>query len=77
MRNSLLYRLSLGFTILLTLAAFVTLLGWMGALINGAGSLPLLALLPWKTFGLITLAAINCTLRSRFIVRRSSILAVN
>ena len=70
MKNSLVYRLSLGLTILLTLAAFLTLLGWFGTLINGFDRLPALALLPWKTLGLIALAAINCTVRARLIVRR-------
>ncbi len=69
MNNSLSYRLSLGFTILVTLAAFITLLGWLGTLINGVGHLPALALLPWKPLGLAGLAAINCTIRARFILR--------
>jgi hypothetical protein len=71
MYNSLVYRLSLGFTILLTLAAFITLLGWPGTLINGVGRLPVLALLPWKTIGLVALTALNCTIRAHFIIRRS------
>jgi hypothetical protein len=71
MNNSLVYRLSLGFTILLTLAAFITLLGWLGTLINGVGRLPVLALLPWKTMGMVALIALNCTIRAHFIIRRS------
>lgn len=70
MNNSLVYRLSLGFTILLTLAAFITLLGWLGTLINGVGRLPALALFPWQTLGLVALAALNCTIRAHFIIRR-------
>ena len=73
MKNSLVYRLSLGFTILLTLAAFFTLVGWLGTLINGVGRLPLLALLPWQTLGLVALAALNCNFRARVIVRRNSL----
>jgi hypothetical protein len=71
MYNSLAYRLSLGLTILLTLASFVTLLGWLGTLINGVGSLHVLALLPWKTLGLVALAAFNCTIRAHFIIPRN------
>ncbi len=66
------YRFSLGLTILFTLAAFITLLGWLGALINGVGHLPVLALFPWSPLGLIGLAAVNCSLRARLIVRRRS-----
>ncbi len=69
MEQSLVYRLSLGFTILLSLVAFITLMGWFGTLITGVGRLPVLTLIPWKTLGLIVLAAINCTLRARLIVR--------
>ncbi len=69
MRNSLLYRLSLGFTILLTLATFFTLLGWLGTLVTGVGHLPVLSLLPWKPLGFAALAALNCTIRARLIVR--------
>ena len=71
MKNSLVYRLSLGITILLTLAAFITLLGWLGTLINGIGRLPVLALLPWQTLGLVALAALNCSIRAHFIIRRN------
>ena len=67
---SLVYRISLGFTILLTLAAFVFLLGWFGTLIKNAGNLTALTILPWYTLGLLALAAINCTVRARVIVRR-------
>ena len=73
MNNSLVYRLSLGFTILLTLAAFITLLGWLGTLINGIGRLPVLALLPWQTLGLVALAALNCSIRAHFIIRRNPV----
>lgn len=72
MNQTLIYRLSLGLSILLTLAAFITLLGWFGALINGAGRLPLLTLIPWNTLGLIALTAINCTARAELIIRRRS-----
>ncbi len=71
MERSLIYRLSIGLSVLLTLAAFVTLLGWFGALARGAGHLPALSLVPWQTLGLVALAALNCTLRARLIVRRT------
>jgi len=71
MNKMLVYRLSLGFSIVLTLAAFATLLGWFGALINGVGRLPVLALIPWSTLGAVALAGINCSLRARLIVRRT------
>jgi hypothetical protein len=71
MNNVLLYRLSLGLTVILTLIAFFTLLGWFGALINGVGRLPLLDLIPWNTLILIALAGINCIVRARLILRRS------
>ncbi len=77
MNTTLLYRLSLGFTILLTLAAFVFMLGWLGTLIKGAGSLPFLALLPWKPLGLIALAAANCIFRARVILRGRRAAAVS
>lgn len=70
MRNVVAYRLSLGLSILFSLAAFVTVLGWIGRLINNIGRLPLLELIPWTTLGLLALAAINCTFRARFIIRR-------
>jgi hypothetical protein len=75
MRNSLLYRLSLGLTIVLTLAAFFTLLGWLGTLVIGIGQLPFLSLLPWKTIGFVALAALNCTIRARLIVQASPVLS--
>ncbi len=65
------YRLSLGFTILLTLVAFITLLGWFGTLINGVGRLPAATLIPWNTLGAVALAGINCSLRARLLVRRA------
>lgn len=71
MNKSFVYRLSLGFTILLTLAAFITFLGWLGTLINGIGRLPALALLPWQTLGLVALAALNCSVRAHFLIRRN------
>lgn len=70
MKPSPLYGISLGLTILVSLAAFVILLGWVGTLVNGAGRLPLLALLPWKTLGLLALAAVNCTLRAELLARK-------
>jgi hypothetical protein len=69
MNNPLYYRLSLGLTILLTVVAFFTLLGWIGTLINGLGKLPLPALIPWLTLGLLALAALNCTFRKRILLR--------
>lgn len=70
MYPSPLYRISLGLTILLTIAAFVTLLTSLGTLISGWGREPFLALLPWKPVLLLALAALNCTLRKRLIVMR-------
>jgi hypothetical protein len=67
-----LYRISLGLTILLTIAAFITLLTSLGALIGGLGREPFLALLPWKPLLCIALAGINCSLRARLIVRRKT-----
>ncbi len=72
MNPSPLYRISLGLTIFFTLAAFVTLLTSAGAAIRGWGQEPALALLPWKPILLVGLAALNCTLRARLIVRRRS-----
>jgi hypothetical protein len=73
MNKTLVYRFSLGFTILLALCSFVTLLGWVGTLINNIGRLPALELLPWTTLGLLALTAINCTVRAHFLVYRSPI----
>ena len=75
MNTTLIYRLSLGFTIVVTLAAFITLLGWFGTLINGIGHQPALALAPWMPLGLVALAGINCTIRSRLILRRNRVSA--
>jgi hypothetical protein len=75
MGNTLVYRLSLGLTILLTLTAFFTFLGWLGFLINGVGHLPALHLLPWNPLGCIVFAAINCTIRARFIVHQRAVTA--
>ncbi len=71
MNSTLVYRLSLGFTVLVTLAALVTLFGWLGLLVNGAGKLPFPALVPWTTLGLVVLAGVNCTVRKRMILRRA------
>jgi hypothetical protein len=71
MNNVLIYRLSLGLTVILTLIAFFTLLGWFGELVNGVGRLPLLDLIPWSTLILVALAGINCSVRARLILRRS------
>lgn len=70
MKNSLVYRFSIGLSVLLTLAAFITLLGWFGTLARGMGHLTTLAMIPWQPMGLVLLAALNCTLRARLIVRR-------
>ena len=70
MNNPLFYRLSLGLTILLTVVAFFTLLGWIGTLINGLGKLPFTALIPWLTLILLALAALNCTFRARVLLAR-------
>ena len=70
MYPSPLYRISLGLTILLTIAAFVPLLTSLGALISGWGREPALVLLPWKPLLFLALAALNCTLRKRLIVMR-------
>lgn len=68
MKRQTLYGISLALTILLTLVALITLLGWVGTLINGIGRLPVLALIPWNTLGLLVLVAANCTLRAELIV---------
>jgi hypothetical protein len=68
MNNPLYYRLSLGLTILLTVVAFFTLLGWFGTLINGLGKLPFSALVPWLPLILLALAALNCTFRARVLL---------
>ena len=74
MKNKTLYGISLALTVLLSLAAFIFLLGWMGTVINGAGRLPFLALLPWKPVGLLALVAVNCTLRAELIVHKRQML---
>ena len=68
--NSPLYRISLMLTILLTVAAAILTLGWLGSLVNGVGKLPALSLIPWVPLGLFALTAINCTIRNRMIVGR-------
>jgi hypothetical protein len=70
MNQTLLYRLSLGLTVILTLVAAFTLFAWFGQLVNGIGSQPFLALVPWRTLGLVALAGINCSLRARLILHR-------
>lgn len=74
MKANTLYGLSLGLTILLTLASFILLMGWLGTLINGVGRLPFLALLPWKPVALLALVAVNCTLRAVLIAPRREVL---
>lgn len=64
MDRTLMYRLSLGLTIVLSLAAFITLVGWLGSAI--AGTLRV----PWLPLLFIALAGLNCTLRARVILRR-------
>jgi hypothetical protein len=71
MRDTIFYRLSLGLTILLTLAAFITLLSSVVALVTGWGKLPLLDLLPWKPLVLAGMAGLNCSLRKRVIMQRA------
>lgn len=71
MNSVLVYRLSLGLTVILTLVAFFTLLGWFGTLVNGVGRLPLSDLIPWSTLLLIAAAGINCSVRARLILRRN------
>ena len=68
--KSPLYRISMMFTVLLTVGAVITLLGWFGALVNGVGKLPALSLIPWLPLGLFALTAINCSIRARVIVGR-------
>jgi hypothetical protein len=70
MNSTTAYRLSLGLTILLTLIAFFFLIASLGALINGWGKEPWLALLPWKTLILVAIAGINCSIRKRVIKAR-------
>ena len=57
------YRISLIFTILLTLAAFFTLLGWVGRMTTQGISFP------WLPLGLLLAAGLNCTFRKRVIMR--------
>ena len=71
MRDSIPYRLSLGLTIVLSLAALVTLISSIAALAMGWGKLPFLELLPWKPLLLVGLAALNCTLRKRVILQQA------
>ncbi len=70
MDRTLIYRLSIGLSVLFTMGAFVTLLGWFGTLARGAGHLPALSLVPWQTLVLVALATLNCTLRARLVLRR-------
>jgi hypothetical protein len=68
MRDTLFYRLSLGLTVLLAVAAFATLISSLVVLISGWGRLPFVELLPWKPFVLAAAAGLNCTLRKRVIL---------
>lgn len=70
MKNSPAYKISLGLTVVLTIAAFFLLIAWIGTLINQAGSAPWFVLLPWKPLVLVALAAANCSFRARLIVRQ-------
>jgi hypothetical protein len=72
MRNSLAYRLSIGLAVILTLLAFITLMGSLAAMIAGWGRASFLSLLPWKPVLLLGLAALNCTIRARLILRRNN-----
>lgn len=68
MNNPLFYRISLGLTILLTVVAFFTLLGWIGTLANSLGKQPFSAPIPWLTIILVALAGLNCTFRKRVLL---------
>jgi hypothetical protein len=70
MSSVVVYRISLGLSILLSIAAFFTLLGSIAPLVNGVGKTSWIALMPWTPICLVALAALNCTLRARLIVRR-------
>jgi hypothetical protein len=70
MKNPLAYRISLGISIVLTLLAFITLLGWLGTVINGWGKVGFISLLPWRPVVLVLLTAVNCTIRARLIAHR-------
>lgn len=70
MSSVLVYRISLGFSILLSIVAFFTLLGSIAPLVNGWGKVSWSALVPWTPLILVALAALNCSLRARLIVRR-------
>jgi hypothetical protein len=72
MRSLLAYRLSLGLSVILTLLAFITLLGSLAELMAGVGRASFLSLLPWKPIVLVGLAGLNCTLRARLILRRKN-----
>ena len=69
MRDSLGYRLSLGVTILLTLATIVTLISSIVVLATGWGKLPFLELLPWKPLVFTAMVALNCIIRKRVILQ--------
>ena len=57
------YRFSLILTILLTVAAFFSLLGWIGTTTTQAFTIP------WLPLGLILAAGLNCSFRKRVIMR--------
>jgi hypothetical protein len=59
-----------GLSVVLTLTAIVFLVPWLGSLAEGVSNASLLELIPWKTLLPLALAAANCTLRVRLIVRR-------
>jgi hypothetical protein len=70
MRNSLAYKVSLGLSVVLTVLAFVFLLGSFGRMISGWGEQPWFALFPWLPLALLALTAANCSFRARLIVLR-------
>jgi len=70
MNTTTIYRLSIALSIILTIAAFVTLVAWIVSLVMGTASSSAASIIPWKTLLLLAVTALNCTLRARLIVRK-------
>jgi hypothetical protein len=70
MNPTTLYRLSIALSVLLSLAAFITLIAWIVSMVTSTGTRTLFSYIPWGTLLLVAGAALNCTLRARLIVRK-------
>jgi len=70
MNTTTIYRLSIGLSIILTLAAFINLISWIVSLVMGSGSGSPAFTIPWITLLLVGLTAVNCTLRARLVGRK-------